>query len=46
MTVYNINPFIRSTVSDCKQFAVHLRIDDFLKEPASIKGCSNKYKNS
>ena len=46
MVVYNLNPSIRSTLFNQKQFVLHLNTDEFLKNPNSIKCCSNKYENS
>ena len=43
MVVYNLNPFIRSTLFNYKQFALHLNINEFLEDPNSIKCCCNKY---
>ena len=46
MAAYNLNPSIRSTLFNHKQFLLHLNIDEFLKDPNSIKCCCNKYNNS
>ena len=46
MVVYNLNLSIRSTLFNYKQFVLHLKIDEFLKYPNSIKCCCNKYDNS
>ena len=46
MVVYNLNPSIRSILLSYKQFVLHLNIDEFLKDPTSIKCCCNKYDNS
>ena len=46
MVVYNLNPSIRSTLFNYKQFVLHLNTDGFLKDPNSIKCCCNKYDNS
>ena len=46
MVVYNLNPSIRLTLLSYKQFVLHLNIDEFLKDPNSIKCCCNKYDNS
>ena len=46
MVVYNLNPSIRSILFNYKQFVLHLNIDEFLKDPNSIKCCCNKYDNS
>ena len=46
MVVYNLNPSIRWTLFNYKQFVLHLNIDEFLKDPNSIKCCFNKYDNS
>ena len=46
MVVYNLNPCIRSTLFNYKQFVLHLNTDEFLKDPSSIKFCCNKYNNS
>ena len=46
MVVYNLNPSIRSTLFNYKQFVLHLNIDEFLKDPNSIKCCCNKYDTS
>ena len=46
MVFYNLNPSIRSTLFNYKQFVLHLNIDEFLKDPNSIKCCWNKYDNS
>ena len=46
MVVYNLNPSIRLTLFNHKQFVLHLNIDKFLKDPNSIKCCCNKYDNS
>ena len=46
MVVYNLNPSIRLTLLSYKQFVLHLNIDEFLKDPNSIKCCCNKYGNS
>ena len=47
MVVYNLNPSIRSTLLSYKQFVLHLNIDEFLKDPNSIKCCCcDKYDNS
>ena len=43
MVVYNLNPSIRSTLFNYKQFVLHLNTDEFLKDPNSIKCCCNKY---
>ena len=45
MVVYNLNPPIRSTMFNYKQFVLHLNTDEFLKDPNSIKCCCNKYDN-
>ena len=45
MVVYNPNPSIISTLFNCKQFVLHLNIDEFLKDANSIKCCCNKYDN-
>ena len=46
MVVYNLNPSIKLTLLSYKQFVLHLNIDEFLKDPNSIKCCCNKYDNS
>ena len=46
MVVYNLSVSIRSTLFNYKPFAFHLNIDEFLKDPTSIKYCCNKYDNS
>ena len=46
MVVYNLNCSIRSTLFNNKKFVLHLNIDQFLKDPNSIKCCCNKYDNS
>ena len=46
MVVDNLNPSIRSTLVNYKQFVLHLNIDEFLKDPNSSKCCCNKYDNS
>ena len=47
MVVYNLNPSIRLTLLSYKQFVLHLNIDEFLKDPNSIKCCCcDKYDNS
>ena len=46
MLVYNLNPSIRSTLFNYKQFLLHQDIDEFLKYPNSIKCCCNKYQKS
>ena len=46
MVVYNLNPSVRSTFFNYKQFVLHLNIDEFLKDPNSIKCCYNKYDKS
>ena len=46
MVFYNLNPSIRSTLFNYKQFVLHLNIDEFLKDPNSIKCCWNKYDKS
>ena len=47
MVVYNLNPSVRSTLFNYKQFVLHLNIDEFLKDPNSIKCCCcDKYDNS
>ena len=46
MVVYNLNPSIRLTLLNYKPFVLHLNIDEFLKDPTSIKCCCNKYDNS
>ena len=46
MVVYDLNPSVRSTLFNYKQFVLHLNIDEFLKDPNSIKCCCNKYDNS
>ena len=46
MVVYNLNPSIRLTLFNYKQFVLHLNTDEFLKNPNSIKYCCNKYDNS
>ena len=47
MVVYNLNPSIRSILLSYKQFVLHLNIDEFLKDPNSIKCCCcDKYDNS
>ena len=46
MVVYNLSLSIRSTLFNYKPFAFHLTIDEFLKDPTSIKYCCNKYDNS
>ena len=46
MVVYYLNPSIRSTLVNYKQFVLHLNIDEFLKDPNSIKCRCNKYDNS
>ena len=47
MVVYYLNPSIRSTLVNYKQFVLHLNIDEFLKDPNSIKCCCcDKYDNS
>ena len=43
MVVFNFNPSIRSTLFHYKQFVLHLNIDEFFKDPNSIKCCFNKY---
>ena len=43
MVVYNLNPFIKSTLFNYKQFVLHLNIDEFPKDPNSVKCCCNKY---
>ena len=42
MVVYNLNPS-RSNLFNYKQFVLHLKADEFLKDPNSIKYCCNKY---
>ena len=46
MVVYNLNPSIRSTFFNYKQFVLYLNVDEFLKDPNSIQFCCNKYDNS
>ena len=46
MVVYNLNPSIRSTLFDYKQFALHLNTNEFLKDRNSIKCSCKKYDNS
>ena len=46
MVFYNLNPSIRSTFFNYNPFVLHLNIDEFLKDPISIKCCCNKYDNS
>ena len=46
IVVYFLNPPIRSTLFDYKQFPLHLNIYEFLKDPNSIKCYCNKYGNS
>ena len=46
IAVYNLNPSVRSTLFHYKQFVLCLNIDEFLKDPNSIKCCCNKYENS
>ena len=43
MVVYNLSPSIRSTLFNYRKFVLHLIIDEFLKDPNSIKCCCNKY---
>ena len=45
IVVYNLNPSVRSTLFNYKQFVLHLNTDEFLKDPNSIKCCCNKYDN-
>ena len=46
MAVYNLNLSVRSNLFNYKPFVLHLYIDEFLKDPTSMKCCSNKYDNS
>ena len=46
MVVYNLNPAIRSTLFNYKQFAHQLNINEFLKDPNLIKCCCIKCNNS
>ena len=46
IVVYNLNPSVRSTLFNYKQFVLHLNTDEFLKDPNSIKCCGNKYDNA
>ena len=45
MAVYNLNPSIKLTLFNYKQFVFHLNIGKFLKDTNSIKYCCNKYDN-
>ena len=46
MVVYNLNPSIRSTLFNYQQFVLYSNIDEFLKDPNSIKYCCNEYDDS
>ena len=46
MVLSNLNPSVRSTLFNSKQFVLHLNIDKFLKDPNPIKCCYNKHDNS
>ena len=46
MVAYNLNPYIRSTLLNYKQFILQLNTAEFLQDPSSIKCCCNKYNNS
>ena len=46
MVVYNFSPSIRSIPFNYKQFALHLYLDECLKDPNSNKCCCNKCDNS
>ena len=46
MVVYNLNASIRSTLFNYKQFILHVNIDEFVKDPNSIKCSCNKNDNS
>ena len=46
VVVYNLDPSTRLTLFNYKHFVLHLNIDEFLKDPNSIKCCYNKYDNS
>ena len=39
MVVYNLNPSIRLTLVNYKQFVLCLNTDEFLKDPNSITCC-------
>ena len=39
MVVYNLNPSIRLTLFNYKQFVLRLNTDEFLKDPNSITCC-------
>ena len=43
MVVYNLNPSIRLTLFNYKQFVLCFNTDEFLKDPNSITCCRNKY---
>ena len=46
MVVYNLNPSVRLTLFNYKLFVLDLNMDEFFKDPNSIKCCSSKYDNS
>ena len=46
MVVYNLNPSIRLILFNYKLFVLDLNMDEFLKDPDSIKCCSSEYDNS
>ena len=45
MVVSNLNPSIKSTLFNYRQFVRHLNTDKFLEDPNSIKYFCNKYDN-